>query len=67
MFDAVRRVHVLFDRLLGVAAGLGIQAAIQASPALHGSSVTVLGCPAEEGEGGKIKMIEQGTNALPLE
>lgn len=43
----------------GVAAGLGIQAALQASPERQ-ARVTVLGCPAEEGEGGKIEMIEKG-------
>ena len=42
----------------GVAAGLGIAAALEA----HGieGSVRVLGSPAEEGGGGKIKLIEAG-------
>lgn len=44
----------------GLAAGLGIHAAIQSCPELQGNTVTVLGCPAEEGEAGKVKMIEQG-------
>ena len=44
----------------GVAAGLGVKAAIESCPELQTSCVTVLGCPAEEGEGGKIKMIENG-------
>lgn len=43
-----------------MAAGLGVQAAMKASPELQGSSITVLGCPAEEGGGGKIDMIEKG-------
>ena len=46
--------------LAGVAAGLGVKAAIELCPELQTSCVTVLGCPAEEGEGGKIKMIENG-------
>ena len=46
--------------VVGVAAGLGLQKAIQLCPQLQNSCVTVLGCPAEEGEGGKIKMIENG-------
>lgn len=46
-----------------MAAGLGVQAAMKACPELQGNSVTVLGCPAEEGGGGKIDMIDKGNIA----
>ena len=45
-----------------MAAGLGVQAAMKACPELQGNSITVLGCPAEEGGGGKIDMIEKGNH-----
>lgn len=35
---------------------------MKACPALQCNSITVLGCPAEEGGGGKIDMIEKGTS-----
>ncbi|XP_052286682.1 xaa-Arg dipeptidase-like [Dreissena polymorpha] len=44
---------------LGVAAGLGLKAAIEASGKPLGQ-VTVVGTPAEEGGGGKGKLIEHG-------
>ena len=50
----------------GVAAGLGVQAAIESCAELQSSCVTVLGCPAEEGEGGKINMIDNGTYTFSL-
>ena len=44
----------------GVAAGLGLKAALLANPAVSGT-VTVLGTPAEEnGGGGKVKLIDAG-------
>eukprot|EP00057_Strongylocentrotus_purpuratus_P008424 XP_011662898.1 PREDICTED: peptidase M20 domain-containing protein 2 [Strongylocentrotus purpuratus] len=43
----------------GAAAGLGIKAALELADAPKGR-VTVMGTPAEEGGGGKIKMIETG-------
>ena len=51
-------VHMLCS---GVAAGLGLGAAVGVWPEGRPQvRVTVLGCPAEEGEGGKIKMLERG-------
>ena len=43
----------------GVAAGLGVKAALETSRAPAGK-VTVMGTPAEEGGGGKIYLIENG-------
>jgi len=43
----------------GVAAGLGIKAALEANGAPKGS-VIVMGTPAEEGFGGKVKLIDEG-------
>ena len=43
----------------GIAAGLGLKAALGSSGAPKGR-VTVMGTPAEEGGGGKIKLIENG-------
>nr|KAG5696808.1 hypothetical protein BaRGS_012831 [Batillaria attramentaria] len=43
---------------LGVAAGLGVKAAMQAAGRPLGK-LTVLGTPAEEGGGGKVKLIDQ--------
>ena len=47
--------------ILGVAAGIGIRAALLERPDL--GRLTVLGTPAEEGGGGKVKMIESGVFA----
>ncbi|XP_060576226.1 peptidase M20 domain-containing protein 2-like [Ruditapes philippinarum] len=44
---------------VGVAAGLGLMAALQSSNDIKGK-VTVLGTPAEEGYGGKIDLINAG-------
>ena len=43
----------------GVAAGLGVKAALESGTGLVGT-LTVLGTPAEEGGGGKINLIENG-------
>ena len=45
--------------VVGVAAGLGLRAALAGRP----GTVVVLGTPAEEGGGGKIRMIDQGAFA----
>ena len=37
-----------------------MKAAIESTSDLQNSCITILGCPAEEGEGGKIEMIENG-------
>ena len=44
----------------GVAAGLGLKAALEASQGGIKGRVTVLGTPAEEGGGGKVMLIENG-------
>ena len=44
----------------GVAAGLGLKAALEASQGGIKGRVTVLGTPAEEGGGGKVILIENG-------
>ena len=43
----------------GIAAGLGIRAALEASATTLGT-LTIMGTPAEEGGGGKVKLIEKG-------
>ena len=43
----------------GVAAGLGLKAALEAEGATH-ARITILGSPAEEGGGGKVYLIENG-------
>ena len=45
--------------VVGVAAGLGLRAALAGRP----GTIVVLGTPAEEGGGGKIRMIDQGAFA----
>ena len=44
----------------GVAAGLGVKAALETSRGAPAGKVTVMGTPAEEGGGGKIYLIENG-------
>ena len=48
--------------IVGVCAALGVQAALRSLPEQQQqrAKVTVLGCPAEEGGGGKVVMIEKG-------
>ena len=62
-YDALPEIgHACGHNLIaeaGVAAGLGLKAALESSDAPKGR-VTVLGTPAEEGEGGKINLIENG-------
>eukprot|EP00118_Oscarella_pearsei_P016206 m.152986 g.152986 ORF g.152986 m.152986 type:complete len:396 (+) comp38610_c0_seq4:663-1850(+) len=61
-YDALPEIgHACGHNLIaeaGVAAGIGIQAALRKNPSL--GQLTVLGTPAEEGGGGKIKMIKSG-------
>ncbi|KAK7107828.1 peptidase M20 domain-containing protein 2-like [Littorina saxatilis] len=62
-YDALPEIgHACGHNLIaeaGVAAGLGVKAAMQAAGAPIGK-LTVLGTPAEEGGGGKVQLIEQG-------
>ena len=62
-YDALPEIgHACGHNLIaeaGVAAGLGLKAALESSDAPKGC-VTVLGTPAEEGEGGKINLIDNG-------
>ncbi|KAJ8314573.1 hypothetical protein KUTeg_006723, partial [Tegillarca granosa] len=44
---------------VGVAAGIGVKAALEKADQPIGQ-VTVLGCPAEEGGGGKVRLIDNG-------
>lgn len=61
-YDALPEIgHACGHNLIaeaGLAAALGIKAALEAQGAPKGT-LTVMGTPAEEGEGGKIKFIEQ--------
>ena len=62
-YDALPEIgHACGHNLIaeaGVAAGLGLKAALESGDAPKGR-VTVLGTPAEEGEGGKVYLIENG-------
>ena len=62
-YDALPEIgHACGHNLIaeaGVAAGLGLKAALESGDAPKGR-VTVLGTPAEEGEGGKINLIDNG-------
>ncbi len=62
-YDALPEIgHACGHNLIaeaGVAAGLGLKAALEASGAPQ-ARVTVLGTPAEEGGGGKVYLIENG-------
>jgi len=62
-YDALPEIgHACGHNLIaeaGVAAGLGIKAALEANGAPLGR-LTVMGTPAEEAGGGKIKLIEKG-------
>ena len=62
-YDALPEVgHACGHNLIaeaGIAAGLGIKAALEANGAPKGR-LTVMGSPAEEGLGGKVKLIEEG-------
>ena len=62
-YDALPEIgHACGHNLIaeaGVAAGLGLKAALESKDAPKGC-VTVLGTPAEEGEGGKINLIDNG-------
>ena len=62
-YDALPEIgHACGHNLIaeaGVAAGLGVKAALEASGAPKGT-VTVMGTPAEEGGGGKAYLIEKG-------
>ncbi|XP_072043921.1 xaa-Arg dipeptidase-like [Amphiura filiformis] len=62
-YDALPEIgHACGHNLIaecGVAAGIAIKAALEKAPNKHGK-VTILGTPAEEGGGGKLKMIEAG-------
>ena len=62
-YDALPEIgHACGHNLIaeaGVAAGLGLKAALEASDGPKGR-VTVLGTPAEEGEGGKVYLIQNG-------
>lgn len=44
----------------GLAAGIGIKAAIESCPDNLSGNVVLLGTPAEEGGGGKIELAERG-------
>ncbi|XP_076444595.1 xaa-Arg dipeptidase-like isoform X1 [Babylonia areolata] len=46
--------------MLGIAASLGIQAALQAPEFTGSGKLTVMGTPAEEGGGGKVALINKG-------
>ena len=62
-YDALPEIgHACGHNLIaeaGIAAGLGIKAALEANGAPKGR-LTVMGTPAEEGLGGKVKLIEEG-------
>ena len=62
-YDALPEIgHACGHNLIaeaGVAAGLGLKAALESSNAPKGR-LTVMGTPAEEGGGGKIKLINNG-------
>ena len=62
-YDALPEIgHACGHNLIaeaGVAAGLGLKAALESSDGPKGC-VTVLGTPAEEGEGGKVYLIQNG-------
>ena len=62
-YDALPEIgHACGHNLIaeaGVAAGLGLKAALESSNAPKGR-LTVMGTPAEEGGGGKIKLIKNG-------
>jgi len=62
-YDALPEIgHACGHNLIaeaGIAAGLGIKAALEANGAPKGR-LTVMGTPAEEGLGGKVKLIERG-------
>ena len=62
-YDALPEIgHACGHNLIaeaGVAAGLGLKAALESSDALKGR-VTIMGTPAEEGGGGKVYLIENG-------
>ena len=62
-YDALPEIgHACGHNLIseaGVAAGLGLKAALESSDAPKGR-LTVLGTPAEEGGGGKVYLIENG-------
>ena len=67
-YDALPEIgHACGHNLIaeaGIAAGLGLQAALNAGLIGH---VTVMGTPAEEGGGGKVKLIERGAfNAIDI-
>ncbi len=65
-YDALPEIgHACGHNLIaeaGVAAGLGLKAALECSAAPE-ARVTVLGTPAEEGGGGKIRLIRNGAFA----
>ena len=65
-YDALPEIgHACGHNLIteaGVAAGLGVKAALESNGAPKGR-VTVMGTPAEEGEGGKVYLIENGAFA----
>ena len=62
-YDALPEIgHACGHNLIaesGIAAGLGIKAALEANGAPPGS-LTIMGTPAEEGGSGKVKLIEKG-------
>ena len=62
-YDALPEIgHACGHNLIaeaGVAAGLGLKAALECSNAPKGR-LTVMGTPAEEGGGGKVRLIENG-------
>ncbi|XP_065883444.1 xaa-Arg dipeptidase-like [Dysidea avara] len=62
-YDALPEIgHACGHNLIaeaGIAAGLGIKAALEGNGAPKGR-ITVMGTPAEEGLGGKVKLIEKG-------
>ena len=62
-YDALPEIgHACGHNLIaeaGVAAGLGLKAALESSDALK-CRVTIMGTPAEEGEGGKVCLIQNG-------
>ena len=62
-YDALPEIgHACGHNLIaesGIAAGLGIKVALEANGAPLGA-LTIMGTPAEEGGGGKVKLIEKG-------
>ena len=62
-YDALPEIgHACGHNLIaeaGVAAGLGVKAALETSGA-PGGTLTVMGTPAEEGGGGKVYLVEDG-------